>query len=323
MKYLLIDTANMFFRARHVVAKSVDSDTKLGLAIHVTLNSVAKVWREFKTDHVIFCLEGRSWRKDYYEPYKKNRIAARQALTEREQEEDELFWEVFTEFVTFLENKTNCSVIQNSVLEADDLIAGFIQNHPFDEHYIISSDSDFYQLISDNVKQYNGITDQLITACGIFDKKGDMVIDKKTKEPKEIPNPEWLLFEKCMRGDASDNVFSAYPRIRKNKLKEAFEDRTNQGFAWNNMMLQRWVDHNNIEHKVKDDYERNKRLIDLMEQPDDIREQMNETINGITSKKNTSVGIHFMKFCGRHNLQKLGDDAQRFSKILNSSYLEV
>ena len=126
-----------------------------------------------------------------------------------------------------------------------------------------------------------------------------------------------------MRGDASDNVFSAYRRIRKNKLLEAFEDRTNQGFAWNNMMLQRWVDHNNVEHRVKDDYERNKRLIDLMEQPDDIREQMNETINSITVKKNTSVGIHFMKFCGKHNLQKLGDDAQRFSEILNSSYLEV
>ena len=323
MKYLLIDTANMFFRARHVVAKSVDTDTKLGLAIHVTLNSVAKVWRDFNADHVIFCLEGRSWRKDYYEPYKKNRVVARQALTEKEQEEDELFWEVFTDFVKFLDDRTNCSVIQNSVLEADDLIAGFIQNHPFDEHYIISSDSDFYQLIRDNVKQYNGITDQLITVCGIFDKKGDMVIDKKTKEPKEIPNPEWLLFEKCMRGDASDNVFSAYPRIRKNKLLEAFEDRTNQGFAWNNMMLQRWVDHNNVEHRVKDDYERDKRLIDLMEQPDDIREQMNQTINSITVKKNTSVGIHFMKFCGKHNLQKLGDDAQRFSEILNSSYLEV
>jgi hypothetical protein len=50
---------------------------------------------------------------------------------------------------------------------------------------------------------------------------------------------------------------------------------------------------------------------------------MNETINGITTKKNTNVGIHFMKFCGRHNLQRLGDDAQRFSEILNSSYLEA
>ena len=27
----------------------------------------------FNGDHVVFCLEGRSWRKDVYEPYKKNR----------------------------------------------------------------------------------------------------------------------------------------------------------------------------------------------------------------------------------------------------------
>lgn len=320
MKYLLIDTANMFFRARHVVAKSVDTDTKLGLAIHVTLASVAKVWREFNADHVIFCLEGRSWRKSFYEPYKKNRAVARQALTEKEQEEDKLFWEVYEDFTTFLRNKTNCTVIQNPVLEADDLIAGFIQGHPNDEHFIISSDSDFYQLLDTNVKQYNGITDQLVTIEGIFDKKGNMVIDKKTKEPKEIPNPEWLLFEKCMRGDPSDNVFTAYPRVRKTVLKEAFEDRYNKGYVWNNMMLQRWVDHNEVEHRVKDDYERNRTLVDLTAQPEEIRGVIDETIGEIESKRNSNVGLHFLKFCGKHNLQKLGEESTKFSDLLNASY---
>lgn len=320
MKYLLIDTANMFFRARHVVAKSVDTDTKLGLAIHVTLASVAKVWREFNTDHVIFCLEGRSWRKSFYEPYKKNRAVARQALTEKEQEEDELFWEVFEDFTAFLKNKTNCTVIQNSVLEADDLIAGFIQGHPNDEHFIISSDSDFYQLLDTNVKQYNGITDQLITIEGIFDKKGNMVIDKKTKQPKEIPNPEWLLFEKCMRGDPSDNVFTAYPRVRKTVLKEAFEDRHNKGYVWNNMMLQRWIDHNEIEHRVKDDYERNRTLVDLTAQPENVREEINATIRGIEQKENKNVGLYFLKFCGKHNLIKLGEEANKFGDLLNARY---
>ena len=68
MKYLLIDTANMFFRARHVVRG--DMNTKIGMS---TLNSVKKAWNDFDADHVVFCLEGRSWRKDFYEPYKKNR----------------------------------------------------------------------------------------------------------------------------------------------------------------------------------------------------------------------------------------------------------
>ena len=37
---------------------------------------------------LVFCLEGRSWRKDVYESYKKNRQAARDALNRKEQEED-------------------------------------------------------------------------------------------------------------------------------------------------------------------------------------------------------------------------------------------
>ncbi len=34
---------------------------------------------------------------------------------------------------------------------------------------------------------------QLHTLEGIFDKKGKPVIDKKTKEPKKIPDPDWIL----------------------------------------------------------------------------------------------------------------------------------
>ena len=40
--YILLDTANMFFRARHVVRG--DIDTKVGMAIHITLNSLKKAW---------------------------------------------------------------------------------------------------------------------------------------------------------------------------------------------------------------------------------------------------------------------------------------
>ena len=67
--YILVDTANTFFRARHVVRG--DIDTKVGMALHITLNSIKKAWKDFNADHVVFCLEGRSWRKDYYEPYKR------------------------------------------------------------------------------------------------------------------------------------------------------------------------------------------------------------------------------------------------------------
>ena len=330
MKYLLIDTANTFFRARHSAYRAASPEEKVAFAMHVTLASINKAWRDQQANHVIFCLEGRSWRKDFYEPYKKNRSVARQALTETEAEEDKLFWEAFDNINEFVREKTNCTTLQHPNLEADDLIAGWIQSHPKDEHVIVSSDSDFYQLLAGNVKQYNGISDELHTIEGIFNKKGERVIDKKTKEPKVVPDPEYLLFKKCMRGDSSDNVFSAYPGVRekgsKNKvgLLEAFADKKKKGFNWNNLMLQRWVDHNEVEHRVLDDYNRNCTLVDLTAQPEEVKVQIAETIaQGMNVKQKQMIGAQFLKFCGKYNLVKLGDNAAAMAHWMSASYPDL
>lgn len=326
MNYILVDTANTFFRARHVI--NGDADVKLGMAFHITLNSVKKAWQDFNGSHVIFCLEGRSWRKDFYAPYKAQRTAARAAHTEKEADEEKIFWEAFDTFKDFIKDKTNCTVMQHPRLEADDLIAGWIQGHPNDNHIIISTDTDFVQLIAPNVKQYNGVMETTITDKGIFDAKGKLVIDKKTQLPKPIPDPEWLLFEKCVRGDTSDNVFSAYPGVRtkgtskKVGLQEAFADRQDKGFNWNNLMLQRWTDHNGEEHRVLEDYERNRRLIDLSHQPEDIKEIIKEAIAlGTSANKNISqVGIRLIKFCALYDLKKISDQAQAYAEPLNARY---
>jgi 5'-3' exonuclease len=324
--YILVDTANTFFRARHVVRGSLED--KVGMSLATVLGSVRKAWRDFKGDHVVFCLEGRSWRKDHYAPYKRQRTEARAAQSPREAEEDRVFWETFDQFKEFITDKTNCTVLHNQQLEADDLIAGWIQSHPKDTHVIISTDGDFAQLIAPNVKQYNGVSQVTTTHEGYFDEKGKPVKDKKTKEVKPAPNPEWLLFEKCMRGDTSDNIFSAYPGVRvkgtKNKvgLTEAFEDRANKGWAWNNLMLQRWTDHEGVEHRVLDDYNRNKLLCDLTEQPEEIRKIINETINTATSaeKNIPQVGIRLMKFCAAYDLQKINEQVQSYADPLNARY---
>jgi 5'-3' exonuclease len=327
MKYALIDTANTFFRARHIASRNSDTWEKIGMALHLTLASTNQIVRKFGIDHVVFCLEGRSWRKDHYEPYKKNRVVDALSQTETEREENEMFWDTYEKFTTFLKEKTNVSVLRHERAEADDMIARFIHLHPNDTHYIISSDTDYIQLISDNVHQYNGITNQFITLEGYHDEKGRLVVDKKTKEPKLLGDPQWHLFMKCMRGDSSDNVFSAYPGVRekgtKNKvgLTEAYADRHKQGFNWNNLMLQRWADHNEVEHRVKDDYERNRVLIDLTAQPQEIKDLVDARIKESVRVTTTpQVGIHFMKFCGKYELTKISDQAETYAKWLNSPY---
>jgi 5'-3' exonuclease len=325
--YILVDTANTFFRARHVVRGSLED--KVGMSLATVLGSVRKAWKDFKGDHIIFCLEGRSWRKDHYEPYKRQRTEARAAQSPREAEEDRVFWETFDQFKDFVINKTNCTVLQHPQLEADDLIAGFIQAHPEDSHVIISTDGDFAQLIAPNVKQYNGVMQITTTHEGYFDEKGKRVIDKKTNLPKPEPDPTWLLFEKCMRGDTSDNIFSAYPGVRekgtKNKvgLREAFADRESKGYNWNNMMLQRWSDHEGVEHRVLDDYNRNVILCDLTAQPTEIKALIKECIdNATTADKNIpQVGIRLLKFCAEFDLQKISEQVTSYAEPLNARYI--
>ena len=324
MTHILVDTANTFFRARHVIRG--DLNEKIGMALHITFNSIRKVWRDFDGSHVVFCLEGRSWRKDHYAPYKRNRSDARAVRTETEVEEDEVFWETFDNFRDFIDQKTNCTVLRHEQLEADDLIAGWIQAHPDDNHVIVSTDGDFAQLIAPNVKQYNGIQDVTTTHEGYFDEKGKRVIDKKTKEEKPAPNPQWLLFEKCMRGDSSDNVFSAYPGVRtkgtkkKVGLQEAFADRESKGYNWNNLMLQRWVDHEGNEHRVLDDYNRNVQLCDLSAQPDDIKDKIKETVSKAKQKEIEQVGLKLIKFCAKWDMQRIADSPESYAEPLNARY---
>ncbi len=104
-------------------------------------------------------------------------------------------------------------------------------------------------------------------------------------------------------------------------MLEAFADRNNKGFDWNNFMLQRWTDHDGVEHRVLDDYQRNRTLIDLTSQPDEIKGVLDSAIVEQVEKKPTNqVGIKCMKFCGKYDLQKISDNATDHANYLNAAY---
>jgi hypothetical protein len=328
MTYLLIDTKNLFFRIRHGVRG--ETEEKIALALHMLISSIHRTWRSQGGDHIVFAFDGISWRKDIYPPYKKNREVLRAQRTVAEREEDEEFQTKFDAFTDFISTKTNCTILSHPRLEADDLIAGFIQNHPNDNHVIVSSDGDFVQLLAPNVKQFNAMSNELVTLNGVFNEEGKVATERKTGLPKAAPDPEWSLFSKAVRGCTTDNVFSAYPKVRekssKNKvgLREAFDDRNKKGFAYTNLMLSRWTDHNGAEHRVLDDYHRNVTLVDLTAQPAEIRAMINDTIEANCKPKNVKmVGINFMRFCGLFQLERLSNDAQSISKLFSMPYPEA
>ena len=88
-------------------------------------------------------------------------------------------------------------------------------------------------------------------------------------------------------------------------------------------MLQRWVDHNGLEHKVLDDYHRNVTLVDLTAQPEEYKLKIAETINtNATALSRPMIGAQFLKFCGKYDLVKLSENASNMAEWMTASYPE-
>jgi hypothetical protein len=171
---------------------------------------------------------------------------------------------------------------------------------------------------------------------------------KKKADPNYEPTPfvydiepEWwkrALFIKIVRGDTGDGIFSAYPGVRyegsskKTGIREAWEDRNEGGFNWNNFMLQRWEkivgmsetgDPIKKEVLVLDEFKFNELLIDLTKQPEEIKELMDAVIVQAVQKEPVSgVGIHFLRFCNEHSLANLTKEANDHAVYLNRGYMD-
>lgn len=325
-QYIIIDTQNLFMRAVHVTRG--DAEQRASMSLHIMLASIAQAWRIFEANHIVFALEcpnADNWRREIDPKYKKNREVARAAATKREQEEAIIIFSILNDLIVFLKEKTNATVLQCPIAEADDMIARWIQLHPDDNHAIISSDKDFHQLVSTNVVQYDGVNKKIFTSNTEF-------ANLKTRIDKdviieEIEDPNWLLFEKIIRGDSGDNIFSAYPGARlkgtKNKVGiiDAYNDRSNQGYNWHTFMNHKWTDHNKKDHIVKEDFDKNRKLIDLSSHSEYVLESMDKiVISEAEAAPVTKVTIPFMKFCQKHELVRMLDRADEFKQIFLSNY---
>jgi 5'-3' exonuclease len=147
--YVILDISNLFHRARY--ATRADATLQSGVALHIVLNSIRKVWNNFNGSHVVFALDGHSWRYDIYPKYKAQRKVKRELLSKKDKDEEAIINEIFNDFIKFVKTKTNATVLQVKNAEADDLIARWVELHPNDNHIIVSGDTDFHQLLADNV----------------------------------------------------------------------------------------------------------------------------------------------------------------------------
>ena len=324
-KYILVDINNLFSRAKFSVRASNPWDA-IGMTLHITISSIKLLAKTFDTRNVIIIGERKSWRKDFDPTYKSNRTQTFNKKSDDEKDLEKAYFAALEEFLVFIDEKTNMPILRCDGMEGDDLIAFWVQSHPDDHHIIVSTDQDFRQLLSPinpTVWQFDGINNHIIKPDGFFDLKGKVVIDKKTKQPKVVENPEFFLFNKIIRGDIGDGVRSSYPGVRTNGSKnkigimEAYNNRQEKGWAWTNFFNQKWKDENGVEHIVKEEYEKNRILIDLSAQPEYIKNKGMEFIQqSKVPKTNKNVEIAFQRFAKQYELVDFEKNSREIVSLL-------
>ena len=231
---------------------------------HMVLNSLRMYRTRFKKDYgeLVIATDSRSWRKDYYPEYKAARKIGRQKST--------MDWEKAFNIITMIreELKENFpyKVIHIDGCEADDIIGTLVENtHEFGNYenvLIVSSDKDFVQLQKyDNVAQFSPM-------------KKNYIVEK---------NPRLYLMQHILKGDSGDgvpNVLSDHDvfinedkrqkPLSKKKMDEIINDISHED------------EHTACHASWYRNYSRNKKLIDLSETPNDIK---NKIINNFTEQE--------------------------------------
>lgn len=282
---LILDLSNLVWITKYHTMKNGSLFSK-ELIMHeflVFMNSLAV---KYKVDGLLVaCDEKTPWRKDIYPEYKANRIKKRDPHYEDVKK-------IMNDLKDFFNIYTRIPAVSVPRAEADDIIAIATKISP-QRNVIVSSDKDFIQLINDNTSLYSP------TLRG-----------ERTTE-----NKEYELFEKCIRGDKGDNIFSAYPRVRTKVLKAVWGD----SLAMANLFeTKRKVD----DRKVGEVYELNKSLIDLELIPRVYHDKITNEIITRVSDPNTKFNqLGMLRFFGRNNLRNLAKQEQKFSKLFKKRFI--
>ncbi len=302
MKYLVLDISNLLYRTFYA-DKSEDDITLAGLAQHQALLTLNKYYREQKPDKLVMAFDRKAWRIDYTKSeaclsgkiYKGNR---RKNLTPKEREKYKLFLGHLNDFEDLMRDYTSVICLAGDGLEADDLVAGFVQQYasPENEIIMVSMDKDYIQMLKHiNTKLINPADGKERT---LDDWEG---------------SAELFMFEKCIRGDPGDNVQSAYPRVRRTRILKAWVDPLERV----NMMEEKWTNHEGKEMKVKEVYAENELLMDLTKQPQKWRDKMTKIITENVENPGKYNFFEFMKFLGRFEMKRVADNADAFAKMLS------
>ena len=232
-----------------------------GMIRHMILNSIRMYNKRYREEYgqMVICVDSpKSWRKELYPHYKANRKKSRDESSDMDWNE---IFRILNLVREEIQENLPYKVIKIDTCEADDIIATLaLQTQEFGQHepvMIVSSDKDFIQLQRfNNVKQFSPIQKKMVT-------------DK---------NPLTYMWNHIMRGDAGDGV----PNIL--SADDTFVTDAKQS-PLRQTRIDEWISHAEnlrevMPQEIYRNYQRNKKLIDLTEVPEELQEKIINTYNG-------------------------------------------
>ena len=208
-RVFLIDTMSFIFRAYHAMARQRPMSTKTGLptaAIYVFVNMLRKLREDFSPEYLAavfdvgrktfrdqeaaaittvrkFDLKTQTFQEIQYHGYKANRSEMPEDLVQQ------------VPYIRRALEAYRIPILEQKGFEADDLIGTLARKAAAESYlvYVVSSDKDMLQLVTDKVLVLNPPKDNLIADAA------------KVEEILGVP-PERVVDVMALRGDSIDNI---------------------------------------------------------------------------------------------------------------------
>ena len=255
-----------------------------GMVRHMILNSLRMYRQSFFEEYgeLVICYDSKHyWRRDYYPEYKASRKKTRDSSGHD--------WDDIFEFLNMMKEEIKDNfpykVLEVYGAEADDIIATLCHELEFDngKTLILSGDKDFVQLQKyKNVSQYSPITKKFVNGI----------------------DPSEYLYEHVLKGDTGDgvpNVLSPdntfvdglrQKPLSKKKITE-----------WAGPMCEQMLPND----EVKRNYQRNKKLIDLTQSPDELFMECKKAYDDAPEGDRSKLLNYFIKNRLQELMSNIGD----------------
>ena len=219
------------------------------------LREIPKKLKIDKTQKIKFivgqdCRRHNIWRNNLYPAYK----GSRGDYSDAKNQPGPFFKMVYSENLFKKVEDVDLDILYNGTLEADDCLAicskEIHARDPSQQVYIITSDTDYMQLMRPNLYLYN------------------LKFKPVNTEKNSLGNPQKDLLYKIIIGDKSDNIPSVFPKCGPKKTL---------GYV-NNIEL---FESDLISKKGHEQYKLNRRLIDFTQIPETLQEDIRHQCESI------------------------------------------